>query len=30
VRDVTAAVATKEIEGKGRRDFPVFLIIGKK
>ena len=30
VREITAAVVTKEIEGKGRRDFPVFLIIGKK
>jgi ubiquinone/menaquinone biosynthesis C-methylase UbiE len=30
VRDVTAAVVTKEIEGKGRREFPVFLIMGKK
>ena len=30
VREVTAAVVTKEIEGKGRRDFPVFLIIGRK
>jgi len=30
VRDVTAAVVVKEIEGKGRREFPVFLIMGKK
>lgn len=30
VREVTAAVVTKEIEGKGTRDFPVFLIIGRK
>jgi len=30
VRDVTAAVVAKEIEGKGRREFPVFLIVGKK
>ena len=30
VRDVTAAKVTKEIEGKGKRDFPVFLIIGRK
>jgi 2-polyprenyl-3-methyl-5-hydroxy-6-metoxy-1,4-benzoquinol methylase len=30
VRDVTAAVVAKEIEGKGRRDFPVFLVIGEK
>jgi 2-polyprenyl-3-methyl-5-hydroxy-6-metoxy-1,4-benzoquinol methylase len=30
VRDVTAAVVEKEIEGKGRREFPVFLIMGKK
>ena len=30
VRDVTAAVVTKEIEEKGRREFPVFLIMGKK
>jgi 2-polyprenyl-3-methyl-5-hydroxy-6-metoxy-1,4-benzoquinol methylase len=30
VREVTAAVVIKEIEEKGRREFPVFLIIGKK
>jgi 2-polyprenyl-3-methyl-5-hydroxy-6-metoxy-1,4-benzoquinol methylase len=30
VRDVTAAVVVKEIEGKGKREFPVFLLIGKK
>lgn len=30
VREVTAAVVTKEIEGKGKREFPVFLLIGKK
>ena len=30
VRKVTAAVVAKEIEGKGRREFPVFLIIGKR
>ena len=30
VRAVTAAVVEKEIEGKGRREFPVFLIMGKK
>lgn len=30
VRDVTAAVVVKEIPGKGRREFPVFLIIGVK
>ncbi|NTW58477.1 MAG: methyltransferase domain-containing protein [Nitrospirae bacterium] len=30
VRDVTAAVVAKEIEGKGRREFPVFLVLGKK
>jgi 2-polyprenyl-3-methyl-5-hydroxy-6-metoxy-1,4-benzoquinol methylase len=30
VHEVTAAVVTKEIEGKGRREFPVFLIIGNK
>jgi 2-polyprenyl-3-methyl-5-hydroxy-6-metoxy-1,4-benzoquinol methylase len=30
VREVTAAVVTKEIEGKGRREFPVFLIMGNK
>jgi 2-polyprenyl-3-methyl-5-hydroxy-6-metoxy-1,4-benzoquinol methylase len=30
VHDVTAAVVAKEIEGKGRREFPVFLIVGKK
>ena len=27
IRAVTAAVVAKEIEGKGRREFPVFLII---
>ena len=30
VREVTAAVVIKEIEEKGRREFPVFLLIGKK
>jgi 2-polyprenyl-3-methyl-5-hydroxy-6-metoxy-1,4-benzoquinol methylase len=30
VREVTAAVVVKEIEEKGRREFPVFLVIGKK
>jgi len=30
VRDSTATKMTKEIEGKGPREFPVFLIIGKK
>jgi len=30
VREVTAAVVIKEIEKKGRREFPVFLLIGKK
>lgn len=30
VREVTAAVVTKEIEGKGKREFPVFLVIGKR
>ena len=30
VREVTAAVVAKEIEGKGRRDFPVFLVLGAK
>jgi len=30
VRDSTATNMTKEIEGRGPRDFPVFLIIGKK
>ncbi len=30
VREATAAVVAKEIEGKGRREFPVFLIIGMK
>jgi 2-polyprenyl-3-methyl-5-hydroxy-6-metoxy-1,4-benzoquinol methylase len=30
VRDVTAAAVEKEIEGKGKRTFTVFLIIGKK
>lgn len=30
VRDVTAAVVTKETEGEGTREFPVFLVMGKK
>ena len=30
VREVTAAVVAKEIEGKGRREFPVFLVLGTK
>jgi ubiquinone/menaquinone biosynthesis C-methylase UbiE len=30
VRDVTAAAVEKEIEGKGKRTFTVFLIIGRK
>lgn len=30
VRDVTAAVVVKETPEKGRREFPVFLIIGRK
>jgi SAM-dependent methyltransferase len=30
VRDVTAAAVVKEIEGKGKKTFTVFLIIGKK
>jgi len=30
VREVTAAVVAKEIEGKGRREFPVFLFLGTK
>ena len=30
VREVTAAVVVKEIEEKGKREFPVFLVIGKK
>jgi 2-polyprenyl-3-methyl-5-hydroxy-6-metoxy-1,4-benzoquinol methylase len=30
VREVTAAVVAKEIEGKGKREFPVFIIIGMK
>jgi 2-polyprenyl-3-methyl-5-hydroxy-6-metoxy-1,4-benzoquinol methylase len=30
VREVTAAVVIKEIGEKGRREFPVFLLIGKK
>jgi len=30
VREVTAAVVTKEIDGNGRREFPVFLIMGNK
>jgi len=27
---ITAATVVKEIEGKGKREFPVFLIIGRK
>jgi 2-polyprenyl-3-methyl-5-hydroxy-6-metoxy-1,4-benzoquinol methylase len=30
VRAVTAATMTKDIEGKGKKEFPVFLIMGKK
>lgn len=30
VRSITAATVVKEIEGKGRLEFPVFLIIGRK
>jgi hypothetical protein len=30
VRDVTAAAVVKEIEGKEKKTFTVFLIIGKK
>jgi tRNA (cmo5U34)-methyltransferase len=30
VRAVTAAVVAKEIEGKGRREYPVFLVLGTK
>jgi ubiquinone/menaquinone biosynthesis C-methylase UbiE len=30
IRDVTATTMTKDVEGKGSRDFPVFLIIAKK
>ena len=30
VREITAAVVIKEIGEKGRREFPVFLLIGKK
>lgn len=30
LRDTTAATVVKENEGKGRREFPVFLIIGRK
>ena len=30
VREVTAAVVEKDIEGKGRREFPVFLFLGTK
>ena len=30
IRTVTAATMTKDIEGKGKREFPVFLIIGRK
>jgi 2-polyprenyl-3-methyl-5-hydroxy-6-metoxy-1,4-benzoquinol methylase len=30
IRDITAATVTRNSEGKGRREFTVFLIIGKK
>lgn len=30
VREVTAAVVAKDIEGRGRREFPVFLVLGTK
>ena len=30
IRDVTAAVVVKETEGKERREYPVFLITGRK
>ena len=30
VRGITAATVVKEVEGKGRREFPVFLITGRK
>jgi 2-polyprenyl-3-methyl-5-hydroxy-6-metoxy-1,4-benzoquinol methylase len=30
VRDVTAATVTRDAEGGGKRDFPVFLIIGRR
>lgn len=30
VRDTTATTMIKEVEGKGKREFPVFLITGKK
>jgi 2-polyprenyl-3-methyl-5-hydroxy-6-metoxy-1,4-benzoquinol methylase len=30
IRAVTAAVVAKEIEGKGRREFPVLLVLGTK
>jgi 2-polyprenyl-3-methyl-5-hydroxy-6-metoxy-1,4-benzoquinol methylase len=30
VRDVTAATVTRDVEGGGKRDFPVFLITGRR
>ncbi len=30
VRDTIAATVVKEIEGKGKKEFPVFLLIGRK
>jgi hypothetical protein len=30
VRGITAATVMREIEGKEKREFPVFLIIGRK
>jgi SAM-dependent methyltransferase len=30
LRDTTATTMDRDVEGKGKRKFPVFLIIGKK
>ncbi len=30
VRDVTAAAVTRDVEGGGKREFPVFLIVGRR
>lgn len=30
IRDITATTVTREIEGKGMREFPVFLIMARK
>ncbi len=30
VRDTTATTMIKDVEGKGEKEFPVFLIVAKK